>query len=146
LFPAAETPPPPAAPEVVVDDTAVTTGAVLVIDDERDVREAVSDILAQENIPVLTAPGGEAGLALYQERRDEIALVLLDLTMPGMSGEDTFRALRRRNPEIQVILSSGYNKVEATRRFLGKGLAGFMQKPYSAQRLVREVKRRLQLN
>lgn len=146
LFPAAETAPPQPAPEVVVDDTAVTAGAVLVIDDERDVREAVGDILAQENIPVLTAPGGEAGLALYQERRDEIALVLLDLTMPGMSGEDTFRALRRRDPEIQVILSSGYNKVEATRRFLGKGLAGFMQKPYSAQRLVHEVKQRLQLN
>jgi DNA-binding NtrC family response regulator len=60
---------------------------------------------------------------------DKIALILLDMTMPLMSGEETFRELKTIRPDVRVLLCSGYNEVEAVPRFTGKGLAGFIQKP-----------------
>jgi CheY-like chemotaxis protein len=71
---------------------------------------------------------------------DRVELVLLDMTMPVMSGEETFRELRKIRPDIKVILSSGYNEVEAIRHFTGKGLAGFVQKPYTSVRLAQAVR------
>ena len=62
------------------------------------------------------------------------------MTMPVMSGEETFRELRMLRPDIKVILSSGYNEVEAIRHFTGKGLAGFIQKPYTSVRLAEAVR------
>ncbi|MEJ2750371.1 MAG: response regulator [Anaerolineae bacterium] len=63
--------------------------------------------------------------------------------MPGMSGQDTLAALRQINPAVRVILSSGYNEVEAMRRFRAEGVMGFMQKPYSAGQLIQTVKQHL---
>ncbi len=116
---------------------------VLVIDDEAPVREAVTDILELDGWPVLTAPNGAAGIALYRERQAEVGLVLLDLSMPDLSGEETFHELRKINPDVRVALSSGYNEAEATRQFAGQGLAGFIQKPYDAAKLVKEVRKYL---
>jgi two-component system, cell cycle sensor histidine kinase and response regulator CckA len=62
------------------------------------------------------------------------------MTMPGMSGEETLQRIRAVRPELQVILSSGYNEAEATRRLTGKGVAGFIQKPYSAPRLAQQIR------
>jgi DNA-binding NarL/FixJ family response regulator len=73
----------------------------------------------------------------------EIGLVLLDLSMPGMPGDETLRRLREISPDIQVILSSGYSEAEATRRFTGLGLVGFIQKPYDAASLVEAVQEHL---
>ncbi len=116
------------------------SGLVLVIDDEKHVREAVADILSLEDIEVLTAPDGQSGLALYLARQVDIGLVLLDLSMPGWSGEQTMRELRKVNPHVRIILSSGYNETEATQRFAGKSLTGFLQKPYSVEKLLQVVK------
>ena len=65
---------------------------------------------------------------MFREHADEIVGVLLDLTMPHMDAEEAFREMRRLRPGIPVILCSGYNEQEATQRFAGKGLAGFVQK------------------
>jgi FixJ family two-component response regulator len=62
------------------------------------------------------------------------------MTMPLMTGEETFRQLKTTNPNVKVILSSGYNEVEAIRRFTGKGLAGFIQKPYTSSQLAEKIK------
>ena len=67
--------------------------------------------------------------------------MLLDLSMPGLSGEETFEALRAIDPSVRVLLSSGYSEAEATRRFVGRGLAGFLQKPYRPGALVEAVRR-----
>jgi DNA-binding NtrC family response regulator len=99
----------------------------------------VTDILGMRDIEVLTAAGGKEGLAVYKVYQSKIALVLLDLSMPGWSGEETMREIRKVNPETRIILSSGYNEVEATRRFAGKGLTGFLQKPYSADKLIETI-------
>jgi len=116
---------------------------ILVIDDEASVREAVTDILELEGLQVLTASDGAAGVALYRERQADISLVLLDLSMPGLSGEETCRELRKINPDVRVVLSSGYNQVEATQDFTGLGLAGFIQKPYDAATLIKEIRRQM---
>jgi len=65
---------------------------------------------------------------------------LLDLTMPEMSGEEVFDLLRQIQSEIPVIVSSGYDESEATRRFAGKGVSGFLKKPYTAEALAERVK------
>jgi CheY-like chemotaxis protein len=114
-------------------------GLVLVIDDEPHVRMAVSDILKLKNIKSILASDGQQGLALYQEHQKEVGLVLLDLSMPGWSGEQTMRELYKFDPDVSIILSSGYNEVEATRLFVGDGLVGFLQKPYSAAKLLDTV-------
>ena len=79
---------------------------------------------------MLAAPDGKTGLALYREHQAEISLVLLDLSMPGISGEETFRQLRALDPRVRVILSSGYDESEVSARFAGQALTGFLQKPY----------------
>ncbi len=107
-----------------------TAGLILLIDDEEPVREAVTDFLEMEGVRLLAAPDGTTGLALYREHQAEIRLVLLDLSMPGMSGEETFRQLRALDPHVPIILSSGYDESEVSERFAGKALTGFLQKPY----------------
>lgn len=121
----------------------VTTGHVLIIDDEEGVCEAVTDILEMADIPVFTALDGAEGLETYRSHMAEIGLVLLDLSMPGMNGEETYRALRQINPQVQVILSSGYDEQEVFRRFNDLGLGGFLQKPYNLNTLIETVKRHM---
>ena len=68
-----------------------------------------------------------------------IDVVLLDMTMPRMDGEEAFRELRRIRQGVRVILTSGYNEQDATERFAGKGLAGFIQKPYRPAELITKI-------
>jgi two-component system, cell cycle sensor histidine kinase and response regulator CckA len=70
---------------------------------------------------------------------DEVALVLLDLTMPRMGGEETFDALRVLDPRVRVVISSGYSEQDMTSRFAGKGLAGFVPKPYTLAELAKRL-------
>ena len=84
---------------------------------------------------VITAADGREALERFHERPEEIACVVLDLTMPRMDGEEAFRELRRLRGDVCVILSSGYNEQEVVNRFAGKGLAGFIQKPYNLAKL-----------
>lgn len=115
-------------------------GTVLVIDDEEIVRRTARTTLERFGYKVLLADDGMQGVERFRELAATIDVVLLDMTMPVMSGEETFRELRLIQPEIRVILSSGYNEAEAIRRFTGKGLAGFVQKPYTSARLAEAVK------
>jgi signal transduction histidine kinase len=116
------------------------TGTVLVIDDEEIVRRTARATLERFGYSVLEAENGELGVSLFRERSRDIAVVLLDMTMPVMSGEEAFRHLRSIRQDVKVILSSGYNEVEAVRRFTGKGLAGFLQKPYTGTKLAEKIR------
>lgn len=111
------------------------SGTVLLIDDEEIVRNVATAMLENFGYTVLTAEDGVQGVEVYRQHRDEIDLVLLDMTMPNMNGQDCFRALKQINPEVCVILSSGYNEQEAISAFVGQGLAGFIQKPYKLNQL-----------
>jgi len=115
------------------------SGMILVIDDEEIVRRTAKSALEHYGYTVIVAESGPEGLELLA-RTDAVTLVVLDMTMPLMSGEDTLKQLRALRPDLPVILSSGYNEVEATRTLSAKGLVGFVQKPYAPSRLAEQVK------
>jgi PAS domain S-box-containing protein len=112
-------------------------GSVLLVDDEETIRGIGSEMLHELGFTTLTAKDGKEALEVFKQNPG-IELVILDLTMPHMDGEECFRELRRLQPGIKVIMSSGYNEQEVTQKFVGKGLAGFIQKPYRLSTL-REV-------
>ncbi|MFN8091568.1 MAG: PAS domain-containing protein [Vicinamibacteria bacterium] len=114
---------------------------LLLVDDEDVVRDMVGEVLAHEGVHVLSAPDGARGVEVFRENRGAIDVVLLDLSMPGLSGEQTYERLREVDPGVRVILSSGYDQDEATRRFGADGPAGFIQKPYRPQQLMAEIER-----
>ena len=120
------------------------SGVILVVDDDEPVRTATKMMLEKLGFTVLTAEDGRAALEVFRSRIDEIVVVLLDLTMPHLDGEETFRELRRMRPDVRVILCSGYNEQETTNRFAGKGLAGFIQKPYGLRPLGEKIRQVLE--
>jgi CheY-like chemotaxis protein/nitrogen-specific signal transduction histidine kinase len=130
LFPASDATAPLSSGEPVPAKPWRGTGTVLVVDDEELIRDLASGMIRHFGFSILTASDGGEAIRLYRQHKDEIACVLLDLTMPQMGGDETCRALRRINPDVRVILSSGYNEEGAIERFSGLGLAGFIQKPY----------------
>jgi len=135
LFPCSDqlSVPEPLASQLLVEESL--QGTVLIVDDEETIRATASMMLQNFGFNAITAQDGEAGVAEFAKHHDNICAVLLDMTMPKMNGEECFRELRRIDPDVVVILSSGYNEQDATNRFVGKGLAGFIQKPYSPDAL-----------
>ncbi|MDK2973103.1 MAG: hypothetical protein PWP23_2858 [Candidatus Sumerlaeota bacterium] len=124
-------------------DTWRGTGTILVVDDEVSVRTVTKLYLEKVGFKVLAAEDGVPGVETYRAHRDEIVLVVLDLTMPRMSGEECFRELRRIDKDIPVLLSSGYSESEVLQHFSGKGLSGFIQKPFKRHELVEKVRKAL---
>ncbi len=110
-------------------------GLVLVVDDEPVILETAEAALMHMGFTVLSARDGVEALEVFRAHPGEIRLVLLDLTMPRMDGRETFQALRQLRPDLPVILSSGYNEQESVQGFLGRRLAGFIQKPYPLKAL-----------
>jgi len=140
LPPASQAPPPAPEPTRAKPARAPATGrAVLVIDDEEPVRAVTRRVLEHEGHSVLTAGSGREGVELFRQRADDIAVILLDLTMPRMDGLATFAELRRISSDVPIILCSGYSEVDATSRFAGMGLAGFLQKPYEIDDLTAKL-------
>ncbi len=117
-------------------------GTILLVDDDPQVRQVASQMLERLGFKVLTAAHGREGLEVFKAGRGEIDCVILDLTMPEMAGEEVFRKLRRLRKDVRVILSSGFNEQDVTQRFAGKGVAGFIQKPYT-MRMLRETLNRV---
>lgn len=116
--------------ESIQESSWISSGTVLLVDDEEVLLTVTSKMLARLGFDVLTAKDGVEALEVYKENMDGITCVIMDLTMPNMNGEECFRELRRINETVRVILCSGFNEQDATQRFVGKGLAGFIQKPY----------------
>lgn len=141
LFPLADvaTIAPPTLPRAVAKPPQSTT--LLVIDDDDAVRQAIIGMLKPQNVRVLAAAGGRQGLALYKQHQAEIGLVILDIVMPDMDGEETLHHLRQINPRLPVILSSGYDEKEAAKRLVDNVSTGFLQKPYRAPALLKMVQR-----
>jgi PAS domain S-box-containing protein len=119
-------------------------GCVLVVDDEESVRRVASRILTSCGFEVLSAPDGRAAVEIFAARTSEIDVVLLDLTMPLMSGDEALEAMRCIRPDVRAVLTSGYSEEEALVRCAERPPAAFLQKPYSVTSLVetlREVMR-----
>jgi CheY-like chemotaxis protein len=116
------------------------TGTILVIDDEEIVRRTARAMLERFGYRVLLAEDGMQGIKRFRERASQIDVILLDMTMPVMGGAETLRILRRIQPEVKVIVSSGNNEVEAIRGFNGEKPTDFVQKPYTSARLAEAVR------
>ena len=115
-------------------------GTVLLIDDELDAREVGQQVLERAGLKVLTAESGEDGLELFGAHAADITCVLLDLTMPGMDGLETYRRLHDIDPPVPVVLCSGYPEHAALERFADEGLAGFLEKPYDPADMLERVR------
>jgi PAS domain S-box-containing protein len=116
------------------------TGTVLIVDDEPVVATTARAMLENYGYQTLIARDGRECLDVYRANSGEVAVVLLDVTMPVMSGEEALGRLRVINPTVRVIVSSGYNEVESIRRFTSKGISGFVQKPYTGATLAAAIK------
>ena len=112
------------------------SGLILLVDDEESVRVLGVRMLERLGFQALTAANGREALELFRTRRGEIALVLLDLTTPELNGEETVQELRRLDPKIPIVMSSGYAESEIVSRFADQRLAGFLQKPYTMTALL----------
>ncbi len=143
LFPAAPEEALERRPGVPAGAGARGQGTILVVDDDEFVRRVAGDMLEKLGFEVLTARDGQEGLEVFRGRSGDVALVILDLSMPRMSGQEAFREIRRVAPEARVLLASGYDERANARLFAGReGPAGFIQKPYRFDVLrdkIREV-------
>jgi signal transduction histidine kinase len=122
------------------DESWRGSGTVLVVDDESGVRATAGRMLERLGFRVVSACDGREALQVYRQQGEQIGVILLDLTMPYLNGEETLLELRRLNPDVRVILSSGFSESDIASRFAGKGLAGFAQKPYTRQELQRQLR------
>ena len=116
---------------------------ILLIDDEEPIRELVQEMLYRQGYQVLTAANGEEGVELFARNKEEIALVVLDLLMPGMGGQKTMEKLLELDPEVRVIIASGYSTPQEIRKVMSAGAAGFVAKPYRLGKLLKAVRETL---
>ncbi len=115
-------------------------GTVLVVDDDRAVRELAARTLELYGYSVLGAQDGPDAIALFNKECGRVDVVILDLSMPGMSGEEVLPELQKIRADVPVIVSSGYSEPEALRLFAGARVAGFIQKPYTTRQVAQKVK------
>ncbi|HPC41929.1 MAG TPA: response regulator [Spirochaetota bacterium] len=119
------------------------TGRILVIDDEAAILRIARGMLEQCGYEVITATNGKDGVMAYDEEADGISAVILDLSMPGISGNEVLRQLREINPSVKVLIASGLAEDEEIRRITSGGSVGFIQKPYTAVELSSMLKKLL---
>jgi len=115
------------------------TGTVLLVDDEAVVRKICMSILEKIGYRVLSAKDGEEVLELYKNNKDEIDIVLLDMIMPNMSGGEVYDHLKEINPEVKVLLASGYSIDGEATEILNRGCDGFIQKPFDIKKLSAKI-------
>lgn len=120
-------------------ETLSTDGKVLIIDDEKTVRMLASTILNKVGYSTILAENGREGLKIYQERKDEIELILLDISMPEMSGKETYIEIKKLDPEARVIICSGFEQDQRIQDLKKLGVDGYIQKPYNFYGLVKII-------
>lgn len=130
----------------VVDDKlektaemTITRREVLLIDDDLSVRDTISDVFEMHQIKLHRAANGSDGIAQLKKYKTQIGVVLLDLSMPGLSSYDTFLGLRRIVPDVPIILCSGYSEREISEKFEAVQYNDFIQKPFEISRLIEAV-------
>jgi CheY-like chemotaxis protein len=138
LFPAVEGKVAVSAVDVVSKELK-GSGLVLVVDDEETVRSVARSILERAGYSVLEAADGQDAVQKFAAKKDVIRAVVLDLTMPHLDGEACFREMRRIRQDVRVLMTSGYNEQEVVSRFTGKGLAGFLQKPFTQHQFLTAI-------
>lgn len=112
---------------------------ILIVDDEQLIQQIAQDILIECGYKVLIASNGEEGVEIYQKHKHRIDLVLLDMVMPKMSGKEAFIQMKKINPNIKVLLSSGFKMDDRVEKVMDLGVCGFIQKPYTLEKLSKMI-------
>lgn len=113
---------------------------ILIVEDEKRILDIATAMLTELGYKVMTADSGIEALIIYRSNMEEIDLILLDLIMPKMNGAETYKRLKEINPDIKVLVSSGYTLDENTAKLLDSGCSGFIQKPYDLMELSQKVR------
>ena len=116
------------------------TETILLIEDEEMLRELVKALLVSKGYTVLTAEDGMQGVEMYRSHQKEIAVVLSDLGLPLLSGQDVFRKIRELDPQAKVILASGFIDPETKAEMYKAGAKHFIQKPYSHDEVLQKIR------
>lgn len=112
---------------------------VLLVDDEEGLRSLMASALEEAGCTVFQASDGEEGMNQFRRHGHELDVVVLDLTMPRMGGDEVFRRIRASRPGMRIILCSGYTKEDISRQFNGRGLSGFIEKPFTPSELIEKI-------
>ena len=116
------------------------TETILLVDDDDRIREMGRQIIEMGGYQVLTARSGEEALVMYAAHAQEIALVILDLVMPGMGGNRCLQKLLLIDPDVKVIVASGYSSSGLTIDEAGTGARGFIKKPYDVKDILASIR------
>jgi CheY-like chemotaxis protein len=124
--------------------TPLVEGTVLVVDDEERIRTLIAAILEREGMSTVQAADGHDAVKIFGSQGERIRLVLVDYTMPGLTGVDVFTRIRDMDGEVPIILMSGYGERAMVSRIESQGLTAFLQKPFDPERLLEAVHRALE--
>jgi two-component system, cell cycle sensor histidine kinase and response regulator CckA len=139
-FPAIETGEKPGG-DKSLEMPAFGTETVLLVDDEDFVRDLARRILSRVGYKVLAACSGKASVELYRQERHQISLVILDLNMPEMDGKECLHELLTVDPQVKVLVASGFSAHTSAKEALAAGAKGFIAKPFRVKELLRQVRR-----
>jgi two-component system cell cycle sensor histidine kinase/response regulator CckA len=113
---------------------------VLLVDDVDTILEVGKEILETLGYDVLVAGNGKEAIEIYENHREKIDLIILDIVMPGMGGAETCARLQEINPDIRVLLSSGYSVDDQAIELLKRGCNGFIRKPFTIEKLSHKIR------
>lgn len=140
VAPAAEHAAPATPVDVKIYNPKGPLELVMIVDDEDFVTMLAQRVLADHGYRVVTAKDGFQALEIYRQIHRQIALIILDFTMPVMDGADVFHEMLQINPKAAVVLSSGFAEQDRLRGMLARGLRGFIPKPYTQQKLLSQIR------
>ena len=138
-MPVSEKPAAIQATPAVEEQRPAARGTILVVDDDRDFLDMTAEILQDKGFIVIPAFGPARAIELFRRFETKTDLVILDMMMPEMGGEEVFRVLRKIKPDVKVLVCSGYSRNGKAGRILTEGANGFLQKPFGSEQLVRAV-------
>ena len=133
----------PPAPPPDDDELVMGHGHVLLVDDEQLVRRFAEVAIRNLGYTVSVCSDGEEAIAFFRRHHHEIALVILDLIMPKMTGVDVFRELQRIDPNVKVLIASGFSHADIAEEIMKAGAVGFIKKPFQIDRLSQEIGRHI---
>ena len=113
---------------------------ILIVDDEEMILNVGKRMLEKMSHDVIAASSGKEAIKLFKAERHRIDLVVLDMIMPEMGGKETFEKIREINPDVKILIASGYSLGENTTEILERGGSGFIQKPYTMMELAQKIR------
>ncbi|MEN6373515.1 MAG: response regulator [Smithella sp.] len=119
---------------------------ILLIDDEESIIDICEEFLETLGYNVFKADNGNNALQIFTENKDIIDLVILDMIMPGLSGDETFDKLKLIKPKVKVMLSSGYLTCDQAKKIMEKGCDAFIQKPFRLEEFTQKIREVLDSN